>query len=248
MQLSSTRIRALYVVLSLALWAGGASAAKAAGAANVLPGAPILLLGAGSVEGLANCIADDETLCLLENQVQIRVRFRNQRDGTQEGTGKAAPLGDRTGTFWFFREDNIEIVVKALDGRERNGHFWIFLGSLSDLEFWVEATEVASGNSTTYYNPPGHLFGIADVNALGPEAGTLCGTIQGFTCEEGFFCEVIGSCQLADPAGTCTLIPEICTTHFNPVCGCDGATYGNDCERRRAQVQRDHFGACEEAP
>lgn len=64
-------------------------------------------------------------------------------------------------------------------------------------------------------------------------------------CEAGEFCEQpAGSCYIADLPGTCQEIPEACITVFDPVCGCDGVTYGNDCERRRSQIALDHAGAC----
>jgi Kazal-type serine protease inhibitor domain len=50
-----------------------------------------------------------------------------------------------------------------------------------------------------------------------------------------------GSCGGGDPLPP---PPEVCPTVWDPVCGCDGITYGNDCERLRAGVELAHAGAC----
>lgn len=84
------------------------------------------------------------------------------------------------------------------------------------------------------------------VAGSGPRA---CG---GFTyppnppCDKGEFCETPpGTCYIADLPGTCSEIPEVCPLFLDPVCGCDGVTYGNDCERRQAAVALDRVGACD---
>ena len=76
----------------------------------------------------------------------------------------------------------------------------------------------------------------------------VCGGLAGIPCPNpDDFCELPdGQCQSADLQGVCVPVPEVCPLVFDPVCGCDGVTYSNDCFRRMAQVAKDHDGPCAE--
>ncbi len=76
-----------------------------------------------------------------------------------------------------------------------------------------------------------------------------CGTIAGIGCPRGQWCDFgPGQCGVADAAGVCRTVPWACPTVQDPVCGCDGTTYGNACLAARAQVSVDHAGACAPEP
>ena len=77
----------------------------------------------------------------------------------------------------------------------------------------------------------------------------ICGGIAGIPCDDGEFCKLpIGTCDISDQQGVCRPIPGACPEIWDPVCGCDGVTYGNECEADAAGAAIDHYGACQSPP
>lgn len=77
-------------------------------------------------------------------------------------------------------------------------------------------------------------------------SGSFCGGIAGIQCGVGQYCDfpLETQCGSGDQAGTCLTIPEVCTDIYAPVCGCDGQTYGNECDAHASGTSVAHWGGC----
>jgi hypothetical protein len=112
------------------------------------------------------CVEDGSTLCLNRNRFKMTVRFRNGL--ATSGSCQAVELSDDTGLCWFFQPENIELVVKALDGCDVNGHYWVFAGGLTNVELELTAVDTTSGEAHTYVNPDKTAFRpVQDAQAFG---------------------------------------------------------------------------------
>ena len=84
----------------------------------------------------------------------------------------------------------------------------------------------------------------AGVNAARVEK--TCGGFLGQMCGEGMFCQFKpDTCGRFDMTGVCVRGPQRCPRVTGPkieVCGCNGQTYINDCERQKAMVSLAHRG------
>ena len=133
----------------------GPTASAAAGTASKAA-AEVSSLASGKFSAQAGCNADATTLCLNSGRFQVRVTWNTTDSRT--GSGQAVSLTGDTGYFWFFSANNVEMVIKVVDGRAVNGKFWVFAGGLTNVNAIITVTDTQTGAVRVYVNPQGTAF------------------------------------------------------------------------------------------
>ena len=108
---------------------------------------------------------DAAALCLNHARFRVGVEWQVESQGTS-GVANPVPLAEDSGSFWFFSPNNLELLVKVVDGRAFNGHFWVFYGALSDVAYTITVTDTTTGQVRTYVNAQGTVASRADTAAF----------------------------------------------------------------------------------
>jgi Kazal-type serine protease inhibitor domain./Protein metal binding site. len=107
----------------------------------------------------------------------------------------------------------------------------------------VPAEPDSQPEGTTLQTQQGALT-VANVANL--QAVKLCGGLLGMSCPEGTVCvHRKGECGKPFGLGLCIPVPGVCPDVLDPVCGCDGVTYPNECAMVAAGVSMAHEGPCQ---
>ncbi|REJ74053.1 MAG: hypothetical protein DWQ36_09225 [Acidobacteria bacterium] len=92
----------------------------------------------------------------IEQQVCLQNRFVVAINwNTASNSGLATPV--RSGTndtalYWFFGETNWEVMIKVLDACGLNGHYWVFIGALTDQGYSISVGDAQTGQVNAYSN------------------------------------------------------------------------------------------------
>ncbi|MCP3960309.1 MAG: hypothetical protein GY719_20900 [bacterium] len=107
------------------------------------------------------CVPSQTVLCLGEDD-RFRVETTWENFFGETGTASEVSIpraglakSDDSGLFYFFSQDNWELLVKVLDGCAINENYWVFAAATTDVEYTLTVTDTLSDQVKTYTNPLG---------------------------------------------------------------------------------------------
>ncbi len=132
--------------------------------ADVPPAAPSSVVDPGvddplpSVPDVApkgGCLPSATRFCLRGGRFAVEVEWMDFFGGT--GFGRTDPFASAdSGLMWFFDPDNLEVLVKVLDGCAFNNRIWVFAAATTNVEYTLRVTDTVTDVTREYFNELGN--------------------------------------------------------------------------------------------
>lgn len=106
--------------------------------------------------GPSCAVAASSTALCLQDRFLVTAKFREGAPGTPEGTAQVVPVANPgSGLFYFFNENNWEVMVKAINACGLNERHWIFSAATTTVFYRLDVFDYPSGTQKIYFNYPG---------------------------------------------------------------------------------------------
>lgn len=172
-----------------------------------------LLIGSATTAFAGACSTTPTNGCLLSDRFAVELLWKDRADNafsldpvTRSLDAEVTTWSDDTAYFTVFGPGNVELLVKVIDGRAVNGHFWVFAAGTGNFETELHVSDTQTGAIRIYANP----FGVApaaitdtgafedavirsdetisvpaQVSAFEPAPNGLCPSVEGAFCLQG---------------------------------------------------------------
>ncbi len=128
------------------------------------PPSEVLLDNAFVYEG-ATCASTSTVVCLNDRRFRVDLRWQIA-DGTR-GYASLLPFSGDSARATFFDPQNVEVVLKVLDGCSLNNRVWVFVAGLTNVAVNLRVTDTQTGVKWTRANPLNTAFApIQDTSAF----------------------------------------------------------------------------------
>ena len=96
------------------------------------------------------------SLLLNNDRFRVSIQWRSPPQFPDFTSATAADFRtDDSGIFYFTQPNNLEFLIKVLNGCAITNHYWVFFAATTDVEFLVSVTDTSTGETVQYTNPAG---------------------------------------------------------------------------------------------